>query len=350
MVSRIYRMRPEWRRSAIYAIIGGTLLIGGIYWTMYVFLERDPWGTLVFCCLIGLGSLAMIFPLRWALRVDGLGIARRRLLGWDHWAWSDFSSGRIVKSGGFTLFDPLRPWRFRTLTLDFLADAERKEVGQFINQHYRMPDPPALAETLHIKCGWLRRLELLRHEIRLIVRGETFCFGWGQVQRLRITRVEPERRDFVALALSLPGHEIILNRSEKQHWSGAAAEELNEFLLQHVPPERIDIDIFGERPCRAEDVEKELTRITSLERQTRICLSTGALACAGLVAYMAVENRVMNALGMAGLFGVYALGFFAPVYYVSGREVHKRVKQLESWLAELQNRCEPSQHIPLDRP
>jgi hypothetical protein len=94
---RIYRMAPELRRSAIYAMVGFALLAVVGYVIHGVVLERDLIGVVVGNGIFIAVSLARIVPLRWALRVDGSGIARRWLFRWDQWSWDDFASGRIEK-------------------------------------------------------------------------------------------------------------------------------------------------------------------------------------------------------------------------------------------------------------
>ena len=336
MQPRIYRMAPELRRSAIYGMIGCTLLAVAAFWIGYVLLERDLSGLVVCCTLLAILAAAMILPVRWALHVDDFGVARRWLIGWGRWSWSDFASGRVAKVRTITFINPQRSGWLQTLNIEFVADAERRELIQLINRHYRLPDPPTVPESIQIGFGFRRKVDLLPHEVRYTVRGESRSYVWRDVERLRITRVDPLRRDFVYLSLSLPGHEIELGRQGGHGWSGGTAEELNEFLSRHVPAGRIDVDIVGERPHRAEDVQKELSRRQSMDHQMRICLGICGLLLAGALIWMAVESGLLKPVLMGSLY----LVWFGPVYWFLRRRVRERTTELERWLAELECRRE----------
>src|ERR1022692_3820766 len=87
VASRLYRIAPELRRSAFYAMVGFALLAVLAYWLGRALLDREPWPIAVCCSIFAAISLAMIVPLRWAVYVDGSGVARRWLVGWDLWSW-----------------------------------------------------------------------------------------------------------------------------------------------------------------------------------------------------------------------------------------------------------------------
>jgi hypothetical protein len=326
-------LTPELRRSAIYGMVGFALLAGAAYWIANAILERDFWPTFLICAVFAAISAAMIFPLRWALRVDDQGVAQRFLFGWDQWHWSDFSSGRIVKKH-FTFFDPQRPAWTHTFTIELLSDSDRDELLNLINERYRLPAPPKLPERLEIRCGLLGRLEIQRNGIHLRVHGETRSYGWQEVQRVRIVRIDPLRRDFARLVLSLPGHEIELGPGKEHAWSGATYDEVSEFVVAHVPADRVDEAIAGESPRRAEDVKKELVKLRSMGRQLDYTVLGSAVAYAGLMVAMAVEGTLFKTLVMS----VLALVLIGPLYWYIHKLHTQQCTQLEEWLAELQNR------------
>jgi hypothetical protein len=279
----------------------------------------------------------MLVPLRWELRVDESGITRRWLFSWHLWSWADFASGRIEKRYPITFVDPDRRWWCRKLRLAYVAEAELRELIRLINDHYRLPAAPMLPDTLQIKYGFRRTVELDWRDIRLRVRGEPFHFTWQQVQRLHITRIDALRRDFSSLELMLPDREIELKLFTHQGvttptWTGATADELNDFLLAHVPADRVDIDITGERPSRVVDVEKQLISMRKNARAFRIAMLTCAFLLAALLVWMAIDVGILRALAMAGLYSLYI-----PIIWFVRREVHKRQERWETWLAELQD-------------
>ena len=326
MDRRTYRMAPELRRSAIDAMIGFALLAIATYWVCNL-LERGPLGTVISCAVFAAISMAMIFPLRWSTCADESGVSRRQLLRWDLWTWSDFSSGRIEKSG-FTLIDPQRSWWHKCIVLDFVADGERKELVDLINKHYEMPMPPPMAEMLEIKWGFRHRLELLWHGIRFHTRGGTFCYGWKDVRRLRITRLDSLRRDFVRLTLSFSDQEIDLGRHKGAPiWRGASAEELNEFLVAHVPSDRVNVDIEGEFPLRREDVQKEIDQFRTSVRGLRYCMAGCGVLFLGLLIAVVVDEGVMRALRIAIM-----IGLTVPIYWLLEREFKKRIAEREAVL------------------
>ena len=335
---RIYRIAPEFRRSAIYAMVGFALLVPVAFWSAHVMQRRDPLNTAFVCGSFGAIALAMIVPLRWALQVGECGIARRWLFGWDFWSWGDFASGRIEKRYPITFVDPERPWWRRKLRIAYLADAELKDLIQLINEHYRLPATPVLDEVLRIKYGFRRSVEFDWRDIRLKARGESHYFTWKEVQRLRITRMDSKRRDFTKLELVLPDQEIELklvtvHGVTTPTWTGASGEALNEFLLAHVPAERIVVDIAGECPGQAVDVQKQLSAARKNERDFRIVTWIVALLVGGLLIWIAIDVGLLRALAMTAITGLYA-----PIIWFMRRGLREQTKKLEMWLDELQNR------------
>jgi hypothetical protein len=336
MEPRLYRIAPEYRRSVIYAMVGSALLALVLYWIGYVFLERDLLGTIVACSMFGLFAILMIVPLRWTLKVDDVGISRRWLIGWDHWSWQDFASGRIEKRHPITLVDPDRPWWQRTMNLGYLADADLKSLIQRINTHYQLPPAPILPEMLLVPYGFRRSIEFHRHEIRLVVKGKTFIFSWNDVLRVHITRMDAVRRDFSSLALTLPGHEVAIKLVSHQGGtsearSGASAEQLNEFLLGYVPADRIAVDIVGECPLQMEDLQTQLKLEKTRERSFRVCMLIIGAVCVPVFVGLAIDSGILPTLGMASI-----LGLHVPAIWFFDREIRKKTKQLETWLEERQ--------------
>jgi hypothetical protein len=146
-------MAPELRRSAIYVILGCTFLAFAAYGIGHFVLERPPSAIAPFFSVLGVMALVMIAPLRWTLRIDETGVARRWLWRWDHWSWNDFASGRIEKRPPFVFVDRGRPWWRARLSIGYLSEAEVKVAIGIINEHYQMPASAPVADRLVIRYG-----------------------------------------------------------------------------------------------------------------------------------------------------------------------------------------------------
>ncbi len=341
MDSQVYRLAPEYRRSAVYAMVGFVFLgVVGAGLGISV-LDRKPSETALVGIVYGTVAAAMILPLRWRLRLDDAGIARRWLWRWDRWSWDDFASGEIEKKPPFTFVDRRRPWWRRRLALAYLAKADRKHVIETINRHYRMPAPAPMGDRLVLRYGFRKIAELDWRGVRLTTRGESCEFAWTDVQRVHITRFDPLRRDFTRLALTLPGHEIELatyHDGTSSSWRGSGAAEANEFLLAHVPADRIDINVEGERPRKIEDVRKMLARERERERSFRICFSVLGGCLVAATVWLVTETGV---LGAALLFGM-QLGLLGPIVWFAWRQLSLRVAEIERWLLDTQSPTEYS--------
>jgi hypothetical protein len=92
---------------------------------------------------------------------------------------------------------------------------------------------------------------------------------------VHVTRADPVRRDFSRLEIVLPDEELLfvmVGGEHKPSWMGSTAEELNEFLFRHIAPERIEVDIEGERPAARSDLEKQLGKAVKEGRTLRCFL------------------------------------------------------------------------------
>jgi hypothetical protein len=209
---------------------------------------------------------------------------------------------------------------------------------QRINEHYRLPDPPVLPDSLSIRFGFRRRLELLHGNIRVTIAGKTRDFGWQEVQRVRITRYDPKRRDWVRVILSLPGQEIELGGEGRTVDGIITKEEVNEFLLQHVPVDCIDEDILNECPNRTEDVQRELTLMDSNDWQASVCFwIIGGISVPAALITAAFEGGLNEVLVVGSGIVLFGL-FFLLVLWLILRERRQKRMQLQSWLDQIQAR------------
>jgi hypothetical protein len=331
---RLYRMAPELRRSAVYVLVALPLLAPVAFWVALFAQQRSILEATLICSFLVALGMGMFLPLRWAVRVDDQGVARRWLIRWDLWSWDDFASGRIEKRHPFTFVDPLRPWWRRRLRLDYLDGVERMEVSDLINGRYRLPPSPPRRECLQIPYGFRRSVRLDWRGVHLLTRGTPHEYLWSDVRRVHIVRMDPLRRDFTVLELFLPDHEIELKLLPQQgttnpSWRGATAEEINDFLLALIPPDRVDIDIHGARPRKAIDVERFIAQAQQNDRCLRVCLGVSLSLLIVVVIWMALHN-VLQSLAMLALCAI-----FCPVVWFVHRESQGRIRKWETWLAEL---------------
>jgi hypothetical protein len=313
----LYRhIAPDLRRSVYYVLASAApLALSGFLVSRYVRGEpvASAAGLSVFLLL---ACMTMIAPLRWAVRIDHQGIARRRCFAWNAlWTWDDISSGRIEKQHPYTLSDPGRPWWRRNLHLEYVGAADIARAMSRINEHYRLPSPPQLPEELKIKLGVRRLVRFCANGIEVRDGQEYREYRWSEVRRVHITRMDPVRRDFKAMELVLPDREIELrlltHEAAPGSWQGATAEVINEYLAWRVPAQRIETDVVGERPARRSDVEKRLAWTRGQRRSFyRYSLILAAILVTVLVYIAGTGNGLQAA--------VFAVIGFIPLMAVHG--------------------------------
>jgi hypothetical protein len=332
-----YRIAPDLRRACWYAIIGSMLLAIVFFWISAFIQNRGPGyiaiGFVPFVLLTG----AMVVALRWKLRVDQHGLARRKLFGWDNWEWAVFATGRVRKMHPHTLYDPDRPWGRRKLGLSYMASAEVQEVMSVINRHYRLPPPPEVPATLTIKYGF-RRSAIFNHDgIHLTIGGRSHVYTWRDLGNIHVTRMDPVRRDFTSLLINLPNQDIELKLVTHEGgasptWRGATAEEINEYLFHNVPSEKIHTSIAGDLPTNREHLEKELHRLEKLRRDLVLMLAVFTLLMTAVLVWMtiAVESGGNVSAAMAAMYVIFVGPTFAVVFRLHTKQIEDLKKTLES--------------------
>ena len=338
MEPKLFRAAPHLRRCVIYLIVGFVLSLP-LMVALAIFVTPNRWVGLV----VVYGLVVVLFSSfapwwRWAVRIDDGGIVRRRLFRWDRWTWDDFASGRIEKRHPMEFIDPQRPWWRRKLTIGMLSNSDLKDVVGRINEHYRLPPPPMCPDVLRLNFALRKSVEFDAGRIRVKKPGGLTEFTWSDVSRLRIVRMDPLRRDFASLQLTFPGEEIELRRGSdsRPFWTGASGEEVNEFLLAHVPPERVVIDIFGECPTQVVDIEELLQQARKSRMEMKGLLWFLALVLVGTLIWADIAEGIGVAIGLA----IFEVSVFAPFLwfvYSQGRERREQTAKLESWLASRQS-------------
>jgi hypothetical protein len=88
-------MRPELRRCAVYVLIA----LAGLPFVVQCVNDLRPPDRRPDLRVVGVAdgvlALGAISILRWRLRADERGIARRRLLLWHLYPWDEFATGRV---------------------------------------------------------------------------------------------------------------------------------------------------------------------------------------------------------------------------------------------------------------
>ncbi len=337
MTLRTYRIDPQYRRCCWY-MLGSMPLVQGVAAAVGKYTDLKPANVVMGCLLLALIASALAWPLSWRLRVDARGIARGRLFWWDHWTWQDLASGRVRKEHPFILHDPARPWWRRRLTLGYLTEGDQRALVSLINEHYRLPPPPALSDSLTIRYGHRRIAVLDSRSIRINDRGRLQDYSWRDVRQAHITRVDPLRRDFSRLVIELPDREIELqilspNGHATPSWRGAGAEVVNEFLLRHLPSERVETHLVGEPPARRSSIERDLRRAERSEREYRSILWLFGASMLIWTGYAALDRSfgLVRALAMTAIGTI----IFVPVITHLERLARRRVEQLRHALQSL---------------
>jgi hypothetical protein len=140
--AQFFRVAPEVPRFIVYGVLGVFLPSAIILrWWINDFALGNPVWIDYLCVLVFISLIAALALMaRWRLRVDGSGIARRRLFRWDLWPWEAFENGLIQKDDNlFTYKWPDRPWWRRRLTFAFLGEAECDALWKASQRFCRPP-------------------------------------------------------------------------------------------------------------------------------------------------------------------------------------------------------------------
>ena len=92
--------------------------------------------------------------------------------------------------------------------LGYLSDSDRRDVFNSFNRFYRLPPAAELPEKLELRCGLRVRITLEPTKITVASGKKLREYLWDEVRRVQITRIDPLRRNFLRLFISLPDGEI----------------------------------------------------------------------------------------------------------------------------------------------
>ncbi|MFC1736500.1 hypothetical protein ACFL1X_10295 [Candidatus Hydrogenedentota bacterium] len=332
-----YPLAPEYRRCCWYVFIGMQMIAAVCVWLMPYVPESSRSETPIVIAVCSLIGIAFLLPLRWSVwtvRIDTLGVARRVLFRWDLWDWDDFSSGRLKKVHRFVFVDPERPLWCRRMNLGYMGMAHAKEAFELINIYYQLPPPPKAPETLKIRCGFRRSAVFDSEGIHLKVRSKSREYCWNDVCRVDIVRTDPLRRDFARLEVALADEEIsFVPTSSRQGpaWfslGGASHEEITEFLLKHVPVDRIHVHITDDLPTDP-IYAKRILKDVRQEARDKGYITLFLIAC--LVPLFILWSREVGAVAALIMVLLMAIVYGSIIGVVAYR-LRKRMRELEELL------------------
>ncbi len=337
--SREYRISRELRRCCWY-VIGGAFVIAAVYaWTVRIVPNRDPVAQFLAGVQIALVAAAMVIPLRWKIRVNEQGVSRRFLFHWDLWSWEDLASGRVSKRHAFILYDAKRPWWRRTLQLGYMNSDDIQELMSIVNRHYKLPPPPSVPATLEIRFGVRRSAMFTQDGVHLTGDKRPRSYRWHDLRGIHIIRMDPLRRDFKRLEVTLPDQTLIFRFVSHQGgtsptWRGATPEELNEFLFRYAPAECIHVSIADQPLEKPEHIESKLKETTNRTRDLTVMMVVFLPLCLGILVWMAIDDGIVKATAM----GVQLLLFPGSILWFLCRKQRKEIAALRNSLSNAKKR------------
>ena len=168
--------------------------------------------------LCSLPAIAAIAALRWRLRVDSSGIARRRFIGWDLWPWEHFKQGKVldVEGTSTTYILKEKPFWARKLTLELLDDEDQSRLEAIV-EGLRMRPPLELPGEMAVRFGFRKEVMLTPGGLLLRDRGEETRYRWQQVQSIRISRLDHSRHNFESIEIVLPDRTLTFSVRLNDH-------------------------------------------------------------------------------------------------------------------------------------
>jgi hypothetical protein len=286
-------LAPEYRRCAVYLLFAIALIAWNARWVNDL---RPPEKQLDL--RFGLGVLAALAVgavciLRWRLRVDGRGIARRRLVARHLYPWEEFASGRVREGIDSSTYEfPERyPWD-RKLSIALVAEDDRSAIKEIIRRVLVRPPEPEVPLELCFRFSVRKTARFGQEGLAIGPRGKEVFYHWAEVRAVRIRRFERDRRDFSSLELEFRDQTVSL-RVINQHgranrsWFGFRGEPAPEpatimaVLQQYVPRDRILVTSLSEPPLSMSEWEDRLKILEQKGKELitlkRIFWSIGAI-------------------------------------------------------------------------
>jgi hypothetical protein len=187
----------------------------------------------------------------WRLRLDEVGLARRRLWGWDVWKWDDFESGSFRRHGdGFIA--SARPWWRRELTFCFLSEADQEFVRaacKFFFRPRRRQDAEDAPGALVVRYQLFRTVMFREDGVLGTMGRKAFDLRWEDVSQVRLVYYDDWSTDARRIELDVPDSTIRIEGIDRVTLPGGdrlrvanprvVPEFVAVFLERHVPPEKL---------------------------------------------------------------------------------------------------------------
>jgi hypothetical protein len=349
----VFRPAPEWRRVAVICAVGAIVLAVASFAVFHWGLGPqnglvDKVIASVLCTTLGV--VPSFFVWRSAIRIDAEGIWRRRFIRWDLWPWAAFIDGRIRdKSSVDSFLNPDKPWYWRHLDLEFLAEEERQFIHDVIRK-IRTRTEIELPDEVTISFGLMRRARFTPAGVHLW-RGSSQSgpvIPWAQMSPLELYRIDHDRRDFSRIEFRAPAgaRPILLTYAHygQPTWRGADAELLAGFLQRYAPPDRLHVNAFRGNPLDRAEYERRLAKVekdrANLRKTRRLMLWLAFLPVGA--GYLVTEGRAglnplkwdwfswLAFLVFTLMLVVYLLIYCALVFYLE-REKREEGCELKAW-------------------
>jgi hypothetical protein len=354
-----FRLAPEYRRCGIYVAVGFVLVATATLALKWAGVDHRPWpDTIIVLAVFGAFTfLLLAHILRYRLRIDEIGIWRRRFVRWDLWPWEAFEQGKVRHGkASDQLTYPEKGWYFRNISASVFGDADRAVYEAVVRRYLVPPPAPELPETVVAKYGLRARLELTAEGVRLLAhkRDTGQHFPWRNVVRVDVLRASHDRPDFVSLDLHFPGRASpvrMTHHNGRPMWTGANADVIELFLRRHLGNGQFQVTALRGLPADTAEAYRRQARLTESDRQVRqlsrygrYLLLAGTLA----IATSALEpwNRpnpanwgradwvaaVLAVGGVAVFMGLNAAMYFG-VGYFWGRDLRRQRDEVLRWRA-----------------
>jgi hypothetical protein len=273
---RLLFAAPYLWRCAGYMIGGALLIVAADIAYFQMGLVASPWGALPMAGLVVtagfLWALGLFHETLW---IDGEGIWRRRLIGWESWPWEQFATGQIEQGDSPDCFiDRSRPKKRQTLSLATLQPDDRAYLQELIRSVWQPTPPPAFPESMLVR-QWdhgPRRMHFFFSEAGVQVEEQKNSsqrfHPWEKATMLKVVRKSHAHQGFEHLELSFSGDESIrlrMSNEGRPQWTGPDACTILRYLLAHVPPDRIKDFALTGAVQTPDEVDWRLARAQSRE-------------------------------------------------------------------------------------
>jgi len=194
-ISREFRIGGQFRRCSLY-VVAGMAFCGGLVLLLPRPNAGRPLGEqLAVITVLAVLALAFWAYLQtWRLRIDDVGVWRRRLGFWTCWPWEAFDSGRVIEQEDGKIIRRDQPLWDRWLLVEYLPDADRKFVRLLLRKvlqnatalEQESAEPPA--ESVRVGLMFRGALEITRERVRFTGCRRQREFAWADIEHLRIVR------------------------------------------------------------------------------------------------------------------------------------------------------------------